>query len=117
MRLRGCVALVTGASSGIGRAVAVRLVASGAHVFATGRNETALAAVSGATALVADLAEPSAPRWLARQVLEAAGRVDLLVSNAGVGNAAPFDEQSAAVLDQTRGRVVVVRRDAEDAGH
>jgi short-subunit dehydrogenase len=100
MRLRGAVALVTGASSGIGQALAVRLVASGARVFAAGRNENALAAVSGATPMVADLAEPSAPERLARQVLDAAGRVDLLVNNAGSGSAAPLAEQSPAVLDQ-----------------
>jgi short-subunit dehydrogenase len=100
MLLRGAVALVTGASSGIGQALAVRLVASGARVFAAGRNENALAAVSGATPMVADLAEPSAPERLARQVLDAAGRVDLLVNNAGSGSAAPLAEQSPAVLDQ-----------------
>jgi short-subunit dehydrogenase len=99
MRLGGAVALVTGASSGIGQALAVRLVASGARVFAAGRNEDALAAVSGATPVVADLAEPSAPERLARQVLDAAGRVDLLVNNAGSGSAGPFSEQSASALD------------------
>jgi short-subunit dehydrogenase len=100
MRLRGAVAVVTGASSGIGQAVAVRLVASGARVFAAGRNEQALAAVSGATPLVADLAEPSAPQWLARQVLDSAGRVDLLVNNAGAGGAGLLAEQSPEALDR-----------------
>jgi short-subunit dehydrogenase len=100
MRLRGAVALVTGGSSGIGQALSVRLVASGARVFAAGRNENALAALSGAIPMVADLAEPSAPERLARQVLDAAGRVDLLVNNAGCGNAGLLAEQSPAVLDQ-----------------
>jgi short-subunit dehydrogenase len=100
MRLRGAVALVTGASSGIGQALAVRLVASGARVFAAGRNEKGLAALSGATPLVADLAEPSSPERLARQVLDAAGRVDLLVNNAGSGGVGPLAEQSPAALDQ-----------------
>jgi short-subunit dehydrogenase len=94
------VALVTGASSGIGQALAVRLVAAGARVFAAGRDEQALAAVSGATRLVADLVEPSAPERLARQVLGEAGRIDLLVNNAGAGGIGALAEQSPAVVDQ-----------------
>jgi short-subunit dehydrogenase len=100
MRLAGAVALVTGASSGIGQALAVRLVEAGAQVFAAGRDEQALAAVSGATRLVADLIEPSAPERLARQVLGEAGRIDLLVNNAGAGSVGALAEQSPAVVDQ-----------------
>jgi short-subunit dehydrogenase len=100
MRLQGAVSLVTGASSGIGQALALRLVASGARVFAAGRDEHALAAVPGATRLVADLADPSAPERLARQVLDEAGRVDLLVNNAGSGWAGVLAQQPPAVVDQ-----------------
>jgi short-subunit dehydrogenase len=99
MRLHGAVALVTGASSGIGQALADRLVAAGARVFAAGRDEQGLAAVHGATRLVADLAEPSAPERLARQVLDDAGRIDLLVNNAGAGLAGALAEQSGDALD------------------
>jgi NAD(P)-dependent dehydrogenase (short-subunit alcohol dehydrogenase family) len=100
MRLQGAVALVTGASSGIGQALAVRLVASGARVFAAGRDEHALAAVSRATPVVADLAEPAAPQRLARQVLDEAGRIDLLVNNAGAGSAGALAQQPPDVVDQ-----------------
>jgi short-subunit dehydrogenase len=100
MRARGAVALVTGASSGIGRALATRLVGRGARVFAQGRDERALAAVDGATPVVADLAQPCAPQRVAGQVLDAAGRVDLLVNNAGTGWAGPLPLLSPATADE-----------------
>ena len=89
MRISGSVALVTGASSGIGREVATRLVAEGARVLAHGRSE---AAIDGATSLVADLSEAGAGARLAEAALTTAGRVDIVVSNAGLGWAGPFAE-------------------------
>jgi short-subunit dehydrogenase len=89
VRIDGSVALVTGASSGIGRAVAQRLAAAGARVLAHGRDKVALDQLD-ATPLVADLAEPGAGAALARAALDAAGRVDIVVANAGVGWAGPF---------------------------
>jgi short-subunit dehydrogenase len=95
VRIDGSVALVTGASSGIGREVAQRLAAGGARVLAHGRDEAALRQLD-ATPLVADLAEPGAGRRLA----EAAGPVDILVANAGVGWAGPFAEMPPAAIDE-----------------
>lgn len=90
MRIRGAVALVTGASSGVGRSTAALLAARGATVVAHGRDEAALGELSartGATPVALDLAEPGAGRFLAERALGVAGAVDILVANAGTGYA------------------------------
>ena len=95
MRLVDAVVLVTGASSGIGAATAVRLAASGARLIVTGRNEERLreiAARTHATPLAADLTEPGGPELLVEKALAAEGRVDVLVCNAGAGWAGPIGE-------------------------
>lgn len=102
MRLEGAVVLVTGASSGIGRATAHRLVRSGARLLLSGRDEVALgkvAADTGGAALVADLAQPDAPERLAREALDVAGHVDVLVNNAGLGWAGEVAEMPARDAD------------------
>ena len=88
----GKTAVVTGASSGIGRAVALRLGEAGAHVFAAGRRAEALAdtvkAVAGvggaATAVAADLRDLSAVQGLVDRAMTDTGRLDVMVNNAGV---------------------------------
>jgi len=93
MRFDGKVALVTGASRGIGRAVAVRLAAGGARVvlnYASNRDaaeETAaLVRQNGAEAVLAagDVAEPQTGDALVKLALESFGRLDIVVNNAGI---------------------------------
>jgi 3-oxoacyl-[acyl-carrier protein] reductase len=82
--LDGKTALVTGASRGIGRAVAVELAAAGASVlvnYRTGREDAeALASEIGGRAVQADVSDPDE----ARTLVEEAGELDILVNNAGV---------------------------------
>ena len=82
--LEGKLALVTGASRGIGRAVAVELAAAGATVvvaYNTGRDEAhAVATEIGGRAVQADVSDPES----ARALVEEAGDLDILVNNAGV---------------------------------
>ncbi|HEY3528041.1 MAG TPA: SDR family NAD(P)-dependent oxidoreductase [Nocardioides sp.] len=102
MDLAGRVALVTGASSGIGRATAVALARAHAHVLVHGRDTERTAEVAhlvGGTPLLADLAEPHAPDDLAARALAVHGRLDLLVANAGAGLSAPFTAVDPAEID------------------
>jgi short-subunit dehydrogenase len=102
MLIEGSVALVTGGSSGIGAATATALARRGANVLVHGRDAVATAAVAdrvGGTPLVADLADPAAVDRLAATA-EAAGPVDILVANAGIGWAGRFEAMGAADIER-----------------
>ncbi len=96
--LSGRTAVVTGASSGIGRAVAVSLGAAGAHVVLSGRTaadmETSVkkieAAGGRAQLVAADLRDPAQVRALVDAAVEATGRLDIMVNNAGVSFPSPI---------------------------
>lgn len=90
--LKGKTALVTGASKGIGRAIAKELAAEGVKVFVTGRNLDSLNSLyveivaSGNPAPVVfaqDLLTPDAPAKIATAALSAIGHIDILINNAG----------------------------------
>ena len=96
--LAGKTANVTGASSGIGRAIAEKLGASGAHVFLAGRTKAAMDASKAqierdggaATTVATDLRDPARVRALVDQALAETGRLDIMVNNAGVSYPAPI---------------------------
>ena len=98
--IAGRVAIVTGGSRGIGRAVAERLCREGASVALCARNseslaeaERALEALGGPVlALEADLTEPAAAARVVEATVAAWGRIDILVNNAGAARGIPFDE-------------------------
>ncbi|WP_068084006.1 SDR family NAD(P)-dependent oxidoreductase [Novosphingobium rosa] len=86
--LRDKVAVVTGASSGIGLGIAKRLALRGCRVVAVGRNPQSLAEAARATgglAMSADVTKPGAMKAVAEETLAEFGRVDILVNNAGAG--------------------------------
>jgi NAD(P)-dependent dehydrogenase (short-subunit alcohol dehydrogenase family) len=99
--LAGRTAIVTGASRGIGAAIAGGLDAAGARVALVARNEQDLAEVAGTLAndpvtVAADLGTPDGPHAAAADALAAlGGRVDVLVNNAAVAIRKPSDELTA----------------------
>lgn len=86
--LSGQTAIVTGATSGIGAAIARELTAAGAHVMLTGRNTTRGQALArelpNARFTAADLADPAAPGAIIAATLAAFGKIDVLINNAGI---------------------------------
>jgi 3-oxoacyl-[acyl-carrier protein] reductase len=114
MQFTGKTALVTGASRGIGRAIAVQLAKQGAEVFCTSTKEggcadtlaaiAALPAGSGkARALVADVGDVTSAEALAKAVLDQNGRLDFLVNNAGITRDGLFLRMSADDFDAVVG--------------
>ncbi|SMX30198.1 General stress protein 39 [Pelagimonas phthalicica] len=98
------VAIVTGGSSGIGKAVALELVRQGAKVVITGRNMDRLAEVAGNSAAIeavqADAADPATGAVLVARALARWGRIDLIVNNAGAGQPMPLPAYDAEVISQ-----------------
>jgi NAD(P)-dependent dehydrogenase (short-subunit alcohol dehydrogenase family) len=89
------VALVTGASSGIGRATAQTLQNAGFRVFGTSRRVVAERS-DGVTMLSCDVTDDASVTKLVDEVLAKAGRIDLLVNNAGIGLLGGAEESSIA---------------------
>lgn len=103
MRVAGTLAVVTGASSGIGRAVAVRLAGAGCRLILVGRDEARLAEVArdtGGEVVVADLADSIAVAELAERLARDGAGPDVLVNNAGIGSIGPVAAQDGADLDR-----------------
>lgn len=108
--LKGQVALVTGAGSGIGEAAACRLAENGATVGVLGRTEDELRKTCEAIArsggrshvLVADVADPAQVHAAVDNLVKAAGRLDIVFANAGVNGVwAPINELTVEEWQKT----------------
>jgi ribitol 2-dehydrogenase len=104
-RLEGKVAVITGASTGIGRAVAQELAARGARVVIAARSrerldEAAATLGAGCSAVVADVTRAADVRRLVDGTIESHGRIDILVANAGVYVGGDLWESDPEALDR-----------------
>jgi NAD(P)-dependent dehydrogenase (short-subunit alcohol dehydrogenase family) len=105
-RFDGKVVVVTGAGSGIGAAAADRFLAEGAWVVYADRDAGRLGRVAASAAVltvVADVAEPASVSGLVSTTLDRFGRVDVVVSNAGIWRGSPFLEVTDAEWDEVLG--------------
>jgi L-rhamnose 1-dehydrogenase len=108
MRLRDKVAIVTGATRGIGRAIAVRFGQEGARVAVVGRDEgmgretVRLAGAAGGQAIFvpADLADSTQVQSMVDTVVDRWGRIDVLVNNAAICPFKDFLDMSESLWDQ-----------------
>jgi dehydrogenase/reductase SDR family protein 7B len=106
--LRDKVALVTGASSGIGRATALRLAQLGCHVAVAGRKPEVLEVAAGecrargvrALPLALDVARADDCRRAVEQTVEELGRLDMVINSAGLSMRAYFDGSSLEAMER-----------------
>jgi NAD(P)-dependent dehydrogenase (short-subunit alcohol dehydrogenase family) len=100
MTKRSPVVLVTGVSSGIGRAVADAFAAKGFEVFGTSRNPRTTQPVPGVELVQLDVTDDASVAAAVSTVVQRAGRIDILVNNAGAGVFGAAEETSTAQAQQ-----------------
>ncbi|MFM6953658.1 MAG: SDR family oxidoreductase [Sphingobacteriaceae bacterium] len=108
MPLQTKIALVAGASRGIGRALAMHLAEAGAQVILLARNQNelreAVAEITKkgglATAFCVDISDEKALKLVFQQIIQQYKRIDILVNNAGIGQFQPVAETSATLWDE-----------------
>jgi len=107
-RLNGKVAIVTGASRGIGRAISVALGAEGATVVLAARGAEELARTAAqvaeaggvASPVVTELGDEASIKQLVQTTSARFGRLDILVNNAGITHSAPLEQTATEDLDR-----------------
>jgi len=100
MTNRSPVVLVTGVSSGIGRAIASAFAVKGYEVFGTSRNPRATEAVAGVEVVQLDVTDDASVTAAVSTVIQRAGRIDVLVNNAGAGVFGAAEETSVGQAQQ-----------------
>lgn len=115
------VAIITGGSSGIGKAVAMELVEKGAKVLITGRSAEKLEEVASSSEAIETLQVDSADADSGTRIVEAAigrwGRLDLVVNNAGAGQPLPIKAYNAEVIANMSAVNIVAPSQLVMAGH
>ncbi len=109
-RLQNKIAIITGAASGIGAATAIRFVKEGAKVLLVDTNSDMLADVlqtvdnnDVALSIVADVQDEDAVASCVRKAVDAWGRIDIVVNNAGIGSSMPLLEFTKEEFDRIFG--------------
>jgi NAD(P)-dependent dehydrogenase (short-subunit alcohol dehydrogenase family) len=107
MEFEGKRVLITGASRGIGRALAARFIREGARVAVNGRDaarlETTATQLGAAAAVAGDLSTAAACETVVKETLAALGGLDVLINNAGIFPIAAMAETDEAMWDETFG--------------
>ncbi|PEN08485.1 NAD-binding protein [Longimonas halophila] len=133
MTLTNAVALVTGASSGLGQEISVQLIEAGVQVFGLARSTERLQALHDTYGdafipCTADVRDQDAIDAVFETIQEEAGRLDILINNAGLGRFGPIDEMAVEDWDVqhdtnlrglylcTRAAVPMMRAQNEDKG-
>jgi NADP-dependent 3-hydroxy acid dehydrogenase YdfG len=135
MPLQTKIAVVAGASRGIGKAIATQLAAAGAQVILLARNQSdlnqAVAEITQqgglAAAFVLDISDEQAVKSVFQQIIQQYQRIDILVNNAGIGEFYPVSETSATFWDEVMNTNVkgtflcskeaVIQMQKQESGH